>query len=101
MCRCFAYFLQKLHSTPDGDGTLLDHSIILCGSGLSNGNIHEHVNLPVLLAGGGAVQIKGGRHIRYPEQTPMTNLYLTVLAKLGLPIERLGDSTGKLDLLSV
>jgi hypothetical protein len=99
--KMFAYFLEKLRSTPDGDGSLLDHTILLYGSGLSNGNIHNHDNLPLLLVGGGGGQIKGGRHIRYPEGTPMTNLYLTVLDKLGLPVEKFGDSTGKLDLLSV
>jgi len=99
--KLFAYFLGKLRATPDGDGNLLDHSIILFGSGLSNANIHQHDNLAMLLVGGGGGSIKGGRHIRYPDQTPMTNLYLTVLDKLGLPMEKLGDSTGKLNLVSV
>ena len=99
--KLFAYFLERLRSTPDGDGSLLDHSIILGGSGLSNGNSHEHDNLPLLLAGGGRGQIKGGRHIRYPDETPMTNLHVAILDKLGLPVEKFGDSTGKLDLLSL
>ena len=99
--KLFAYFLERLQSTPDGDGSLLDHSIMLYGSSLSNGNTHEHDNLPLLLAGGGRGQIKGGRHIRYPDDTPMTNLHVALLDKLGLPVEKLGDSTGKLGLLSL
>jgi hypothetical protein len=99
--KLFAYFLEKLRSTPDGDGSLLDHSILLYGSSLSNGNLHQHDNLPLLIAGGGGGQIKGGRHIRYPQGTPMANLHLTLLDKLGLPVEKFGDSSGKLDLLSV
>ena len=90
-----------MRSTPDGDGSLLDHTILLYGSALSNGNIHLTTDLPLLLVGGAAGQIKGGRHIRFPEGTPMTNLLLTVLDKLGVPVKKLGDSTGKLDLLSV
>jgi hypothetical protein len=74
---------------------------MLYGSGLSNGNIHQDDNLPLLLAGGGKGQIKGGRHIRYPNQTPIANLHLTVLDKLGVRVEKFGDSTGRLDLLSV
>ena len=97
----FAYFLERMRSTPDGDGTLLDHSMIVYGSSLSDGNLHLHYNLPLLLAGGGSGQIKGGRHIRYPDDTPTTNLFLTLLDKLKIPLENLGDSTGRLDLLSV
>ena len=74
--------------------------MILYGSCISDGNIHLHSNLPLLLVGGAAGQIKGGRHLRYPKDTPMTNLFLTMLDKLGIPVERFGDSTGKLDLLS-
>ena len=99
--KLFAYFLEKLQSTPDGDGSLLDHTILLYGSALSNGNVHQHNNLPLLLVGGAGGQIKGGRHVRYPEGTAMTNLLLTMLDKLAVPVEDLGDSTGKLDLLSV
>jgi len=95
-----AYFLEKLRSTPEGDGSLLDHSIIFYGSDMSDGNSHLLQNLPILLAGGGG-QIKGGSHIRYPKGTPLTNLYLTVLDKLRLPMEGFADSTGKLELLSV
>ena len=97
----FAYFLERMRSTSDGDGSLLDHSIIVYGSSLSDGNLHLHYNLPLLLAGGGSGQIKGGRHIRYPDDTPTTNLFLTLLDKLKIPLENLGDSTGRLDLLSV
>ena len=97
----FAYFLKKMRSTPDGDGSLLDHSIIVYGSSLSDGNLHVHNDLPIMLVGGGAGQIKGGRHLRYPDDTPTTNLFLTLLDKLGIPVENFGDSTGRLDLLSV
>jgi hypothetical protein len=97
----FAYFLEKMRSTPDGDGSLLDHSIIVYGSAISDGNLHLHDNLPILVAGGGSGQLRGGRHIRYPDETPTTNLYLTLLDKLGIPLEKFGDSTGKLELLSV
>jgi hypothetical protein len=95
-----AYFLEKLQSTPDGDGSLLDHVTILRGSGMSNGDAHDHRGLPILLVGGGAGQIKGGRHVRYPQGTPLANLYLTVLEKLGFPMDRIGDSTGKVEYLS-
>ena len=99
--KLFGYLLEKMRSTPDGDGNLLDHSLILYGSGLSNGNIHELDNLPLLLAGGARGQIKGGRHVRYSDGTPMTNLHMTILEKLGFPVEKFGDSTGDLDLLSI
>jgi len=95
--RMFAYYLEKLRSTPDGDGSLLDHSIIVYGSGMSNGSGHDYHKLPVLLAGGGAGRIKGGRHLRYKVDTPLTNLLLAVLDKLGIPMEKLGDSTGKVE----
>jgi len=98
--RLFEYFLERLQSTPDGDGSLLDHLTILRGSGMSNGDAHDHRSLPILLAGGGAGQLKGGRHVRYPQGTPLANLYLTVLEKLGFPMDRIGDSTGKIDYLS-
>ncbi|MEE8348560.1 MAG: DUF1552 domain-containing protein [Acidobacteriota bacterium] len=99
--RMFAYFLDRMRMTPDGDGSLLDHSIILYGSGLSDGNLHLHTDLPVLLAGGGTGQIQGGRHIRYPQGTPMTNLYVSMLEKAGVPVQSFGDSTGQLDLPGV
>jgi hypothetical protein len=91
----FASFLEKLRATPDGDGTLLDHSLLLFGAGLSNSNLHTHYDLPLLVAGGG---FKGGRHVVYPSETPMTNLLLGMLDKAGVPAETLGDSTGKLDI---
>jgi hypothetical protein len=94
----FAHFLEKLRSTPDGDGTLLDHSITLYGAGISDGNLHNHSPLPALLAGGGAGQLKGNRHLKYPNHTPMSNLALSLLNKVGVPTEKFGDSTGPLDL---
>jgi len=94
----FAYFLEKMQSTPDGDGSLLDHSMIVYGSGLSDGNLHEHHDLPVLLVGGGSGQIQGGSHLKYPRDTPMANLFLTLLDKLGIQREWFGDSTGRLAL---
>jgi hypothetical protein len=90
----FASFLEKLHNTPDGDGSLLDHSLILYGGGIGNGNLHEHTNLPLLMAGKLGGQINPGRHVLYPDNTKMTNLLLTVLDKAGVPTEKLGDSTG-------
>jgi hypothetical protein len=96
----FAYYLEKLNATPDGDGSLLDHSLILYGSGMSDGNNHNHHNLPTLLVGGGAGQLRGGRHVRYPDKTPITNLFLSMLDKLGVREESLGDSTGRIEHLS-
>jgi len=97
----FAYLLQKMQSTPDGDGTLLDHSMILYGSSLSDGNAHTHDDLPLVLVGGACGQIKGGRHLRFPKETPMNNLLLTMLFKAGLhPSAKLGDSSGFLEHLS-
>jgi hypothetical protein len=93
-----AYFLEKLKSTPDGDGTLLDHALVLYGSSMSNGNQHDHDPLPVILAGGAAGQLKGGRHMQYGPHTPMSNLLLTMLDKLGIPADHHGDSTGKLEI---
>ena len=89
-----AYYLERLRSTPDGDGSLLDHMTLIYGSGMSNSNLHVPLGLPILVAGGGAGTLRGGRHIRYPEGTPLSNLYQTVLSKLGVPVERIGDSTG-------
>lgn len=96
----FAYMLEKLKSTPDGDGNLLDHSLILYGSSISDGNAHTHHDLPIVLAGGGAGQVKGGRHIKYPKDTPLNNLLLSMLDKAGVTAEKLGDSTGELPRLS-
>jgi hypothetical protein len=91
-----AIFLGKLQKTPDGDATLLDNSMILYGGGLSNGNMHNHENLPVVLAGGGAGQLKGGRHIEYPHDMPMSNLLRSILDKAGVHTDTLGDATGML-----
>jgi hypothetical protein len=93
-----AYFLDKLKSTPDGDGNLLDHSLVLYGSSMSNGNQHDHDPLPVVLAGGASGQLNGGRHVTYAPHTPMSNLLLTVLDKLGIQADKHGDSTGKLEI---
>jgi hypothetical protein len=89
-----AYFLGKLKDTPDGDATLLDNSMLLYGAGISNGNVHDHSPLPVLLCGGGAGQIQGGRHIVYKDEPPLSNVLRGMLAKAGLPAERMGESTG-------
>ncbi len=91
-----AYLLNKLDSTPDGDGSLLDHSMILYGSSISDGNAHTHHDLPLVMVGGGSGQVKGGRHIRYASETPMNNLLVTMLDKAGVPVEKLADSTGTL-----
>ena len=93
----FAYLLEKLRATPDGDGSLLDHVIMMYGTGMGDCNAHDPRNIPLVLAGGRSAQIKGGRHIRYPKETPLANLHLTLLDKLGVHIDRMGDSTGRLD----
>lgn len=98
--RQFAYLVQKLKSTPDGDGTLLDHVMVTYGSGLSDGNAHDHANLPLVLAGRGCGRIKPGRHVRYPKETPMANLFVAMLDRMSVPVESLGDSNGKLGYLS-
>src|SRR4051794_1085064 len=91
-----AYFLDKLKATSDGDGSLLDHSLVLYGGGMGNGNLHRHTDLPCLLAGKLGGEFKTGRHVAYPENTPMSNLLLNILDKVGVNIEKLGDSTGRL-----
>src|SRR5271169_5779384 len=96
----FAEYLEKLRNTPDGDGSLLDHVILLFGSGISNSDRHTHGPLPTFLVGGGGGTLKGGRHLVYPEHTPLTNLQLTLLNKLGVPTETLGDSNGEFKELS-
>ena len=98
-----AYFLGKLQEAQDGDGSLLDHSLILYGGGMGNGNLHRHTDLPCLLAGKLGGQFKTGRHLAYKEDTPMANLLLTILDKAGVHVDKLGDSTGLLqpDYLSV
>ena len=98
----FAYYLEKLKATPDGDGSLLDHSLILLGSGMGNPDVHDHINLPIVVAGGGAGKMKGGRHIKYAEPTPLANLHLTLLDKVGVHLDHFADSKGRVDeLLSV
>jgi hypothetical protein len=89
-----AYFLEKLATTPDGDGSLLDHSMILCGSGISDGDRHNHDNLPILLAGRAGGGITPGRHVRYDNYTPLCNLYLSMMKIMGVETPRFGDSTG-------
>jgi len=93
-----AYFLEKLKASPDGEGSLLDHSLILYGGGMGDGNLHRHADLPCLLAGKLAGAFKTGRHLRYDLNTPMANLLLTLLDTAGVPIDKLGDSTGRLPL---
>jgi len=93
----FAEFLEKLKSTPDGDGTLLDNTVYLYGSGMGNSSLHDHENLPILVAGGAACGMRGGRHIQYKEGTPLANLHLTLLDRVGVQVDSFGDSKGKID----
>ncbi len=93
----FAEFLKKLRDTKEGPGTLLDHSLLLYGSGMGNPNLHDHDNLPILVAGGAAGRMKGGRHIRYARPTPLANLHLTLLDKVGVRLDKFADSKGKVD----
>ncbi len=93
----FAYFLERLKATPEGDGTLLDNSLLLYGSGMGNPNVHDHTNLPILVAGGAAGGMKGGRHLRYDQPVPLANLHLTLLDKVGVRLDRFADSSGKVD----
>ncbi len=92
----FAQFLEKMRTTRDGDGSLLDHSVLLYGSNMSNSNAHNHFPLPNLVLGGASGRLTGNRHLRYPDHTPMTNLLLSVLDKAGVDLETLGDSNGKM-----
>jgi hypothetical protein len=94
----FADFLQKLKSTSDGDGSLLDHSLFLYGSGMSNGNQHIHTNLPILTVGGAAGRVKGDKHIRVKNNTPLSNLMLTILDVAGVSTEKYGESNGRVEL---
>jgi len=93
----FAEFLQKLAAAKEGNGSLLDHSLYLYGSGMGNPNVHDHGNLPVIVAGGAAGGMKGGRHIRFSKPTPLANLHLTLLDKVGVKLDRFADSSGKVD----
>ena len=94
-CQQFAHLVKKLAAIPEGDGTLLDATLFLYGTGISDSNTHFHDDLPIVLVGGKAAGIRGGRYVRYPKQ-PLTNLHITILDKLGVPVEKLGDSTGRL-----
>lgn len=96
-----AYFLDKLKATPDGDGNLLDHVTLLYGCGISDSNLHTHDNLPVLVVGGDAGAVRGGRHLRCEKDTPLTNLQLSLLNAVGVPLDHLGDSTGKVALVDL
>jgi hypothetical protein len=93
----FAEFLVKLKAIKEGNGSLLDHSLLLYGSGIGNPNVHDHINLPILVAGGAACGLKGGRHIRFEKATPLANLHLTLLDKAGVRLDHFGDSNGKVD----
>ena len=97
----FSHFLEKARATPDGDGTLLDHMVMLYGAGMSDSNRHDNKGLPLVMVGGGSGHLKPAGHIRYAERTPISNLHLTILDKMGVPVDQMSDSTGKLELLSV
>ncbi len=93
----FAYFLEKMAATPEADGSLLDHSIYMYGSGMGDPDAHDHSNLPILVAGGAAGNMRGGQHIRYKDPTPLANLHLTLLNKAGVPIETFADASGRVE----
>jgi hypothetical protein len=93
----FAYYLEKLQATPEGDGSLLDHGLYLYGSGMGDPNVHDHVNLPIVVAGGGAGTPDGARHIKYAEPTPLANLHLTLLERVGVTLDAFADSKGRVD----
>jgi hypothetical protein len=93
----FAEYVRKLKETRDGDGSLLDHAVVLYGSGMGNPNVHDHVNLPILVAGSAAGGLRGGRHIRFERPVPLANVHLALLDKVGVRVEKFGDSTGKVD----
>jgi hypothetical protein len=97
----FAEFLAKMAATPEGDGSLLDHSLYLYGSGMGNPNLHDHQNLPIIVAGGAAGRMRGGRHLKFEKPTPLANLHLTLLNKVGVDVESFADSQGHVDELFV
>ena len=96
----FSYFIEKMKSVRDGEGSLLDNTILVYGSGMGDPNVHDHTNLPILVAGGAAGGVRGGRHIKYPDHTPLANLHLMLLDKVGVRRDSFGDSTGNLEELS-
>ncbi len=96
----FGYFLEKLNSISEGEGTLLDNAMIVYGSGIGDGNAHNHDNLPILLAGRGGGTIQTGRHVRYAKETPLNNLYLSMLDRMESSVDALGDSSGRLEFLA-
>jgi len=93
----FAEFVAKMQATPDGDGSLLDHSLYLYGSGMGNPNVHDHINLPIIVAGGSSAGMKGARHVKFSKSTPLANLHLTLLDKAGVRLDKFADSQGKVD----
>ena len=97
----FAYFLEKMRAAPDGDGSLLDHSLIVYGAGISEPNEHSYDDLPILLAGGRSAGIARGRYFRYSKGEALSNFHLALLDKLGIAVDKLGESTGKLDIPSL
>ena len=97
----FAEFVDKLRSTPDGDGSLLDHSLLLYGAGMSNSNAHAAIDLPIMLVGGASGGLNGGRHLTYAQDTPMANLLVAIMDRMGVPMDAVGRSTGKLDALAL
>jgi len=99
--KLFSYYLERLRATKEGNGSLLDSTMILYGSGINNSNEHTHDNLPTLLVGRAGGKIKGGRHLRSPLGTPMANLYVSMLNIMGIPVDKFGDGDGALELLSV
>jgi len=96
--KLFAYYLEKLKSTPDGDGSLLDHTLTIYGAGMGDSQLHSPVDLPLILVGGAGGKMKGGRHLKYPQETPLANMHLSLLDKFGAPIEHIGDSSGRLEM---
>ena len=95
------YYLNKLKSISDGDSNLLDNTVVLFGSGMSDGNTHNNYNVPVIVVGGQALHVKGNRHVKYPKGTPLANLMLGVMDRYGVQAEKFGDSTSEIDLLTL
>jgi hypothetical protein len=98
--KLFAHFLERMKATSEADGSLLDNSALVYGAGMADSDSHYHHDVPILLVGGGTGQLKGGRHLRFENETPLTNLHLTLLEKLGVRVDKLGDSTGRLEVLA-